>query len=1100
MNRFHYCRPDCLRRVHAGEGVPLSQASRAESSTLVGDVVIRTIPIGGHPPHHPFSVPETVPTRAERAGLLRRLRTPPLGVLSVDGVCDCSFTTPFLDAQPIWDFGLGPHGRSLRPPSELNTPWDLDQLSAVLADLAQALADLHAIGVAHGDAALMNAMVVDQAGTPRGTWVDLGSVIFATDEAQRTDAAAFVLATALPALLCADSGSSSLVKDLIAGAAQGPVALAEALHTPRRDVQVGAAREALVEGLHGIGTIDLSPQLVKVGLRMAPAYFLDQSTGDNAVRFLQQLLRAERTRHALLEEERTRLMYRRFHDELETARNSVAELQDHAMALESAREEAREEVALARQEGNAVAERLESLLQSRAYRITAAVEGGVRTAARARLLMPYVSLPRAWTGIRLLTRGDVAVFRERARELILAQQPDSAAAGLGKRTPVVTSSNPWPSDVPLISVIIVCFNYGLFVEEAIASVLAQTAVAHCEVLVVDGGSTDPETVQKMRLLAARPPPRTRVFLREDGRHLVGDNRNYGIERARGRYVACLDADDLLDPRYLEVALYLLERRGYDVVSSTTQCFGLSDDYFGLPLAPDLSDMLAANCVTTAAVYRRDLWAQAGGYHDAGLGDAYVFEDWKLWVRIAALGARLTNIQAPLFRYRAHSPQSLSKQSGRIRDMATQRASVIAYNADVCTPRALADSKYRRTLFVTVEGAFDNLGVNEPCRPTILLSLPFLLIGGAERLLSSVAKHLSSVGFRIIVVTTLDTPSEFGDSTSWFEETTAEIYHLARLLRQEYWEDFIDYVITTKGVDLLFLAGSEFFYDQLPRIRSRHPNLRVVDLLFNTAVHVRSNRRRAAQIDVHLCENVEVYDWLLANGEDQTSVVLIQSGVDTTEFRPVFRPIVLPLRVGFSGRLAEEKAPLAFVDLAAMLSSASVHLLMTGGGPLEALVRQRTAGLPDAAFSFLGVIDDIKAHLASLDVLVVPSVLDGRPIVVLEALSLGVPVIASRVGALPELIRDGETGFLVHPGDTQAIAQHLQRLANNLDELRALRTNARAFAERELDVAVMNEAYEQTFRGLLRGLDSNGSAACAVADIPADHPTSTSSESQLRGDG
>ena len=154
-----------------------------------------------------------------------------------------------------------------------------------------------------------------------------------------------------------------------------------------------------------------------------------------------------------------------------------------------------------------------------------------------------------------------------------------------------------------------CFNYGAYVKEAIDSVLGQTAALHCEVIVVDGGSTDPKTVETMRQLAANPPLRTRVLLREDGRHLVGDNRNFGIEHARGRYVACLDADDLLDPRYIEVALYLLERRGYDLVSTATQCFEQSDEYFGLPLSPDLSDMSAMNCVTTVAVYRRELWKQ-----------------------------------------------------------------------------------------------------------------------------------------------------------------------------------------------------------------------------------------------------------------------------------------------------------------------------------------------------------------------------------------------------------------------------------------------------------------------------------------------------------
>ena len=114
----------------------------------------------------------------------------------------------------------------------------------------------------------------------------------------------------------------------------------------------------------------------------------------------------------------------------------------------------------------------------------------------------------------------------------------------------------------------------------------------------------------------------------------------------------------MDPTYIEVALYLLERRGYDLVSTAMQCFGESDEVFGVPLTPDLRALSAANAVTTAAVYRRALWERAGGFHDTGLGGAYVYEDWKLWVRIAALGARITNIQAPLFRYRVHSSASL----------------------------------------------------------------------------------------------------------------------------------------------------------------------------------------------------------------------------------------------------------------------------------------------------------------------------------------------------------------------------------------------------------------------------------------------------------
>jgi glycosyltransferase involved in cell wall biosynthesis len=156
----------------------------------------------------------------------------------------------------------------------------------------------------------------------------------------------------------------------------------------------------------------------------------------------------------------------------------------------------------------------------------------------------------------------------------------------------------------------------------------------------------------------------------------------------------------------------------------------------------------------------------------------------------------------------------------------------------------------------------------------------------------------------------------------------------------------------------------------------------------------------------------------------------------------------------------------FVDLARTLSDSRFHFAMTGAGPLEAAVRRRAAGLSEDSFRFLGVVEDIRAHLASLDVLVLPSILDGRPVVVLEALALGVPVIASRVGGLPALVRDGETGFLVEPGDNHEIARHLQRLASDPEELERLQRSARAFAESDLDAEVMNAGYEHALRRLL----------------------------------
>src|SRR6478672_7268297 len=148
------------------------------------------------------------------------------------------------------------------------------------------------------------------------------------------------------------------------------------------------------------------------------------------------------------------------------------------------------------------------------------------------------------------------------------------------------------------------------------------------------------------------------------------------------------------------------------------------------------------------------------------------------------------------------------------------------------------------------------------------------------------------------------------------------------------------------------------------MRQRHSQLRIVDLLFNTQGHIENNRRYSDAIDLHLCESAEVRDWLVAHGQDEASIQAIESGVDLDAYRPTERHRGLPLRVGFSGRLAEEKAPLAFVDLARMLPESRFQFLMTGAGPLESAVRRRAAGLAEGSFCFLGVLDDIHHHVAS----------------------------------------------------------------------------------------------------------------------------------------
>lgn len=641
-------------------------------------------------------------------------------------------------------------------------------------------------------------------------------------------------------------------------------------------------------------------------------------------------------------------------------------------------------------------------------------------------------------------------------------------------TPLVEPGEPWPTDRPLVSVVIPCFNYGRFVVEAVDSVLAQT-FKDLEIIVVEGGSTDSETQQ---VVANLERPRTRTLF-QDKPHPVGANRNFGISHARGKYVCCLDADDLLRPTYIEKTVFLAETYQYDVVSCALQFFGDQDEFTGILRHPSLADLLKGNHVLVCALARWSLWRDAGGYRDTDRKTVgYIYEDWMFWVRVAALGARFHNIaDEALFLYRRHGPSQSSLEDSLDR----QREYVALLNADVVDGASIERSARLAEADRRTDEPMRNLvgrGGSKNVKPVLLLAMPFTILGGAERLLSGVVADLALEGWRVVVVTTLATSPEQGDTTAWFEKGTAEIFHLPRFLENERWDDFIQYVFASRRVDLLCMVGSVYFYDLLPRLKSQYPQLKVADILFNTVGHVVNNRKHAAAIDVNLVENSEVFRWLVQNGESEDRIKLVTSGVDLERFRPTAPSRTVldrlgardgDLIVGFSGRWSAEKGPLDFVEIARRLDPRlPVRFVMTGAGHMRKTIEDAIADadFPPKRFNLVGEVPEIGPYLGSYDLLVLPSHYDGRPVVVLEALAMGVPVLASRVGALPELIVEGENGYLCDPTDINSFVSRLTFLARSPEILARLRTGARTYAERHLDQQGSLQRYRQTFAELL----------------------------------
>jgi glycosyltransferase involved in cell wall biosynthesis len=181
--------------------------------------------------------------------------------------------------------------------------------------------------------------------------------------------------------------------------------------------------------------------------------------------------------------------------------------------------------------------------------------------------------------------------------------------------------------------------------------------------------------------------------------------------------------------------------------------------------------------------------------------------------------------------------------------------------------------------------------------------------------------------------------------------------------------------------------------------------------------------------------------VLRAGYPARRVLTLHDAVDTATFSPDRFQLGARVRkelgctedhllVCAVGRLSPEKGHgfllAAFREVVVAVPEA--RLVLVGEGPLRSRLQAQVAGLTlSDHVIFVGYRDDVEAVIAASDLLVMPSLREGFGDPIIEAMALGRPVIASRVGGIVETVHDGETGLLVPPGDPDALAQAIVNL-------------------------------------------------------------------------
>jgi len=284
-------------------------------------------------------------------------------------------------------------------------------------------------------------------------------------------------------------------------------------------------------------------------------------------------------------------------------------------------------------------------------------------------------------------------------------------------------------------------------------------------------------------------------------------------------------------------------------------------------------------------------------------------------------------------------------------------------------------------------------------------------------------------------------------------------------------DALERIVEERGIGLVLQIGAPWAYPQLARLKERRPALRMLDTLYNKGPHFHSFALRGRCFDGVLVESREMVR-LLQGASHGARVIQVESGVDMARFIPAGRSAAPPqpdLVLGYVGRMSQEKNPLGFVSLAEHLYAALpwLRFVVFGEGAMAMEVQNRIAAGPAAdAIRFAGFANHPTDALAEIDVLVVPSVLDGRPAAVMEANACGVPVLGAPVGGIPELIEEGRNGCVVAPRDHARIAALLAGWRQDLDGFGRLRASSRHVAEARFDRQRMMNAYEAAFHETL----------------------------------
>lgn len=637
-----------------------------------------------------------------------------------------------------------------------------------------------------------------------------------------------------------------------------------------------------------------------------------------------------------------------------------------------------------------------------------------------------------------------------------AYAPRAAAAQLQSANAVTspvgtlrpdTEAPPIP---PLVTITTAFFNTGEVFRETARCVFAQSLQAW-EWIIVNDGSSNPEALALLDEFR-HIDPRVRVVDHPENRGLSAA-RNTGFREARTPYVYQLDSDDLIEPTAVEKCLWYMHTHPEAGFVATNVVGFQAQEYLWDKGFHNGAAFLKENLATPMGIVRRAVFDEVGEYDETNRGG---MEDWEFWLRCAAHGHWGTTIPEYLAWYRRREQHWDTWANMRAEEhrRAFHDELLAKYEPALTGPGKRFPHIPRRPR-LPFEDVRVEPGLANPlakAAPRLLLIVPWLTLGGADKFNVAMVRELVSRGWEVTVATTLA-----GDN-SWLPEFTSltpDVFVTPHFLHETDVPAFLRYLIESRSPDAVMVSNSEMGYHLLPYLRAHCPEPAYLDLShmeepwWKNGGHPRYGAGSQALLDLNIVVSDHLKAWQVARGADPEGIEVcyVSACEDSRHWRrdaeararvreglgiSADQPVIL-----YAGRIVEQKRPRVFAQAVHEIVRQGLDFtcLVAGDGPDMGWLRWyiNENGLSERV-RLLGAVPHAQMHelMSAADIFFLPSMWEGIAISIYEAMSMELAVVGADVGGQRELVTP-DCGVLVprHADEQHEVAEYAAALASTL---------------------------------------------------------------------